>query len=82
MQNLIVKDVFKGDILPNQLGKPVKNPTLRWIFRLMEGITIVTVVLEGMASEFVQTLVCNIDVLREKIIRYFGQRAMDIYGVT
>lgn len=24
--------------LPNQIEKPVQNPTLRWIFQLMEGI--------------------------------------------
>ena len=72
----------KGDTLPNQVGKPIKNPTLRWIFRVMEGITIVTVMVGGMVGEFIQTLVCNLDVLREKIIRYFGKRAMEIYGLT
>lgn len=31
----------QGETLPNQLGKQVKNPTLKWIIQLMEGVCIV-----------------------------------------
>lgn len=72
----------RGDTLPNQVGKHVKNPTLRWVFRVMEGITVVTILIKGMIDEAVQTLICNLDALQEKIIRYFGHHAMKIYGVT
>ena len=30
-----------GETLPNPLEKPVKNPTLRWIFQIMKGLGIV-----------------------------------------
>ena len=29
-----------GETLPNQLNKEVQNPTLRWIFQIMEGLGI------------------------------------------
>ncbi len=31
----------QNDALPNQLKKQVQNPTMRWIFQLMEGIGVV-----------------------------------------
>ena len=30
-----------NETLPNQLGKPVKNPTMRWLFQLMHMIAVV-----------------------------------------
>lgn len=30
----------QGQTLPNQLGKPITNPTMRWIFALFTGIHI------------------------------------------
>ncbi len=27
----------QNETLPNQLNKPVQNPTMRWIFQIMEG---------------------------------------------
>lgn len=35
--------------IPNQLGKPVKNPTMRWVFALFTGIH----VLYGMPQDMV-----------------------------
>ena len=67
------------ETLPNQVGKPVKNPTLRWIFRLLQGIT---VVLFEQANQIIQPMVSNIDALKCKIIKYFGSKAMEIYGIT
>lgn len=32
----------ENETLPNQLEKPVQNPTLRWIFQIMEGISFVS----------------------------------------
>lgn len=31
----------ENETLPNQLNKEVKNPTIRWIFQVMEGINII-----------------------------------------
>ncbi len=36
-QSLLTKD----ETTPNQLGKEVQNPTMRWIFQLMEGLGII-----------------------------------------
>jgi transposase len=29
------------ETIPNQLGKPIKNPTIKWLFQCMEGIAII-----------------------------------------
>ena len=44
--------------VPNQVGKPINNPTLKWIFQIMEGISIVKTSTEA--------IITNIDVLRCK----------------
>jgi transposase len=66
--------------LPNQLGKPIKNPTLRWIFQIFEGISIVRFykkTIEGPVRE----IITNLNILRQKIIIYFGETACKMYGV-
>ena len=50
-----------NETVPNQIGKPINNPTLKWIFQIMEGISIVKTSTEA--------IITNIDVLRCKIIR-------------
>ena len=62
--------------LPNQLKKEVSNPTLRWIFQMMMGISIVTI--KSGNSE--QRIVANITSVQEKIIRIFGANTMEVYG--
>jgi transposase len=63
--------------LPNQLKKEVNNPTMRWVFKMMDGITVVTMTAGGV----VQTVVANITKLREKIIRLFGKFTQEIYSI-
>lgn len=62
-----------NETVPNQVGKPINNPTLKWIFQIMEGISIVKTSTEA--------IITNIDVLRCKIIRLFGVTACQIYGL-
>ena len=62
-----------NETLLNQVGKPINNPTLKWIFQIMEGISIVKTSTEA--------IITNIDVLRCKIIRLFGVTACHIYGL-
>ena len=66
--------------LPNQLNKPIKNPTLRWIFQMMEGISIVRVAGE-MTQGIVKEFVTNLTDLRKKIIQFFGNTACQMYGL-
>jgi transposase len=68
------------DTLPNQLGKEVKNPTLRWVFQIMEGIGLVRFCdasLQGALRE----VITNLNKLRKKIITLFGKTASCMYGL-
>jgi transposase len=66
--------------LPNQLGKEVENPTLRWIFQIMEGIGVVYFYNKSL-SHTVREVITNLSELRKKIILLFGKTAAWIYGV-
>ena len=35
------------ETLPNQKGKAISNPTLRWVFQLMEGVSIINLQDQG-----------------------------------
>lgn len=63
----------KGETVPNQLGKPIDNPTVKWLFQCMEGISII--------RSNLQAMITNIDDLRCKIITLFGATACQIYGI-
>lgn len=69
----------EDDTLPNQLGKEVKNPTLRWIFQIMEGIGVVR--FYNSPQDSVKEWITNVDRLRRKIICLFGETARRIYGL-
>jgi len=66
--------------VPNQLGKRVQNPTLRWIFQIMEGIGTVHFYDESL-SRVIKEVVTNINAIRKKIIYLFGETAVKIYGL-
>ena len=59
------------ETLPNQLNKPIQNPTMRWIFQVMEGIGII-VFYEKDSCKSVKEIITNLSELRRKIIRLFG----------
>jgi transposase len=65
--------------LPNQKGKEVTNPTIRWVFQLLEGIHIIQSMDQHGEPE--RALITNIDALRSKIIHLFGQTACKTYGL-
>lgn len=71
----------KNETLPNQINKQIENPTLRWIFQIMEGISIVHFV-EKHISNKIKTYIANLNNLRIKIITLFGESAQKIYGIT
>ena len=62
--------------IPNQKNKAIQNPTLRWVFQLMEGVAIVSI----NATE--QLLVTNMSPLRTKIIALFGPHVAALYAVN
>lgn len=63
--------------LPNQLKKEINTPTLRWVFKLLEGISIVTMTTE----KIVHSAVSNLTELAERIIRLFGHETELVYGL-
>lgn len=68
------------ETLPNQLNKPVTNPTMRWIFQLMEGISIVRISSDSTQPHGpIQVFITNLTELRKKIILLFGPTAASIY---
>jgi len=71
----------KNETLPNQLKKQVQNPTLRWIFKIMQGISVARVFVDQV-KDIYEEVVINLCELTEKIIRYFGLHAISIYGLS
>ena len=39
---------------PNQINKPIQNPTMRWIFQLFEGINYVTLTINGVTTKIIE----------------------------
>ena len=66
------------ETLPNQIGLPTATPTLRWIFQLLEGINVVTVVIQRQ----VRVIIEGLTDLRKKILRLFGQKVCQIYQIS
>jgi transposase len=60
--------------IPNQLNKPVQNPTLRWIFQVMEGISKVTLYLSGI---LLKESVTNLTDVR---LAYYSTLWIDCYA--
>ena len=54
------------ETLPNQLGKPVQNPTMRWVFALFTGIHI----LYGMPQA--EIVVLNLKPVHRKVLTLMG----------
>ena len=62
------------ETVPNQLGKPIKNPTVKWLFQCMEGNAII--------RNDMMACITNLSNLRRQIIRLFGETACKIYELT
>lgn len=68
--------------LPNQLAKEVQNPTMRWIFQLMEGIGVIRFYeYKDNMKVLIKQVVTNLSELRKKIIRLLGETACQMYGL-
>jgi transposase len=70
----------KNETLPNQINKSIQNPTLRWIFQIMEGIGVIRFY-EKNLRDLAKEVITNLSELRRKIIRLFGESACQIYGI-
>lgn len=72
---------IQNETLPNQLNKPIQNPTMRWIFQLFEGVTIVQFYEQNTPNP-VRSVISNLNAVRLKIIRLFGNTACRLYGIN
>ena len=67
------------ETLPNQKGKKVTKPTLKWVFQLMQGISVVLI---NDGNNELQKVVTNIDCVRKKIIFLMNNRTPEIYKLA
>jgi transposase len=69
-----------SETLPNQLNKQVQNPTMRWIFQIMEGLAVVRI--QESPDGPPRELLTNMSPLRKKIIQLFGPTACRMHGLN
>jgi hypothetical protein len=62
--------------LPNQLGKEVKNPTLRWVMQRLEGIDLPKFKINGSFQEIMSEL----DEVQTRIISIFPLEVRSLYS--
>lgn len=66
-----------NESVPNQKKKATQNPTLRWIFELMQGISRVVIILGDKEKKVISKLT---DV-QNKIVSLLGEGFRQIYGI-
>ncbi len=71
----------RGESVQSQTGKPIQNPTPKWIFQMMEGIACVEIT-TGTDESSVIRKITNITKELRKIISIFGIKAQEIYGTS
>lgn len=67
-----------NETLPNQLGKPAQNPTMKWVAELMNMIAVVNI----MTHDQKHRIVTNLTAEHQQIIAYFGPYALKLYGLS
>ena len=68
--------------LPNQIDKEVKNPTLKWLFQLMEDINIVRIWITDVTGGKYRKILTNITKLRQRILFHLGSFVCEMYGIN
>ena len=68
----------KDETLPNQIDKPTKTPTMRWLFQLMEGLHFVVMNVNKVATRMIHGWTD----IKKKIVMLMGDTIMRIYQVT
>lgn len=67
-------------VVPNQLGKPIKKPTLRWIYQLMSSITVLCL-WDKQNQRWVKKI-CNLKKIHKIILYYYSPQALELYGLS
>lgn len=66
-----------NDTVPNQVKKSISNPTMKWIYKMFNNISII-LTLED--NNWVYNMV-DLNQIQKKIINYFGEVACKIYDI-
>lgn len=66
------------ETIQNQIGLEIEEPTLRWVFQLLYGISYVTVSVGELNHQVIE----GVTPLKEKIIRLFGKSVANIYQIS
>ena len=67
--------VEQDETIPNQVGKPTQNPTLRRIFQMFEGIDVLVI----KQNEHIQRTIVNLNEIHSKIINILGIEVKNVY---
>lgn len=67
--------VAAGDTIPNQIKKPIQNPTMKWVFQIFRGINELSFEMQGEVKVVLQGL----KELQLKIITYLGPHVQGLY---
>ena len=70
------KLVESSTSVPNQLGKPTKRPTMRWIFQIFEGVH----VLIHRTLDRTKEIILNVNAIRRHILQILGPPFEKIYA--
>ena len=70
--------ITENRTIPNQLGKGVKNPTMKWVFTLFRGIHVGYLNTDEKSQRFVM----NIKDVHLNILGLFGAKAQSFYGIV
>jgi transposase len=66
------------ETVPNQVNKPTKRPTMRWIFQCFEGIDLLHI---RMGSRW-HTQVLGLQALHQQVLRLLGPAYSSFYGLS
>lgn len=69
----------KKETIPNQLGKQIDKPTMRWVFQMFSGISIVRI--WDQTRETTIEIISNLNKWTKKIITCLGPLTKAIYGI-
>ena len=64
--------------MPDQTGKDTKAPTLKRVFKLFNGVQVLTIKI----GDTTQELVINLTAKLKQIVRHFGKKAIEIYNLN
>jgi transposase len=69
----------KKETIPNQLGKQIDKPTMRWVFQMFSGISVVRI--WDQTRETTIEIISNLNKWTKKIINCLGPLTKAIYGI-